>query len=84
MAKTEKRKTEQTTEGTVATIEVPLGEPREGVYLSPHLDMRLSDPQARRLHEIREGLIGSSARLCNGRPVVSTADAVRWMLEQAE
>jgi len=81
MAKTEKRKAEQS---DTALIEVPIAAPGEGCYLSPHLDMRLSDPQARRLHEIREGLIGSSARLSNGRPVVSTADAVRWMLEQAE
>lgn len=81
MAKTEKRKAEQTTEGVVATIEVPLGEPREGVYLSPHLELKLNAEQAEVLHRVTVGLQESVARLSNHRLITNTADAVRYLLE---
>ena len=68
-------------QANTATIEVPLGEPREGAYLSPHLEMKLNAEQAQVLHRVTAGLQESVARLSNHRLIASTADAVRYLLE---
>ncbi len=78
MAKKQRAEAGQT---NTALIEVPLGEPREGAYLSPHLDVKLSQEQTEALHRVTAGLQESVARLRNERLITNTADAVRYLLE---
>lgn len=51
-------------------------------YVSNHVDAKLDARQALVLRQIRDGLDSQGARLRSGARVNSTADAVRWLLEQ--
>jgi hypothetical protein len=51
-------------------------------YVSRHVDCQLSHAQARTLRELVEGLMDAQARLANGRRVTTSADAVRYLLDQ--
>lgn len=67
-----------------ATIQVPLGEIREG-FLSSHVEARLAtDKQRRNLRRMLLGLRASGAKLENGRFVNTQADLIKWLLEQPE
>lgn len=60
---------------------VPLADVPEGVYVSRHVDVQLTTPQARALRCVLEGLMNHGARLANGRRVTTSADAVRFLLD---
>lgn len=64
-----------------APLAVPLGEIPAGVYVSKHVEAQLDGPQAATLRRVLAGLDRDGARLANGRRVTSSADAVRWLLE---
>jgi len=48
---------------------------------SGHVDVRLSGEGLERFRELHAGLIDKSAKLANGRPVVTKPDAIKWLLE---
>lgn len=66
----------------VASMPVWLAPPPETTYVTNHIDIELSQRQAETLWRVREGLADEGARLLQGRHVKSTADAVRYMIEQ--
>ncbi len=67
-----------------AVIEVPLGEIPETGYVSTHVELTNMTPtQKRGLRAVALGLDRDGCRLQSGRRVISGADAVRYMLEQA-
>ena len=67
-----------------ATIQVPLGEFREG-FLSSHVEARLAtEKQRQNLRRMLVGLRASGAKLENGRFVNTQADLIKWLLEQLE
>lgn len=45
--------------------------------------LQLSVPQSTTLRQLKRGLQAEGANLNNNRPVQSTADAIRWLLEEA-
>lgn len=68
-----------------ATIVVPLGEIPGAGYLSRHVRVdanALTRPQATALQRLVAGLRKSNSELHNGKPIVTSADAIRWLLEQ--
>jgi hypothetical protein len=63
-------------------ITVPLrasGAPR---YSARHVEVQLDNDQAFVLTQVLEALDHEGARLKSGRRVVSSADGLRWLLEQ--
>jgi len=66
----------------IKTLNLPLAPLREDVYLTEHLDFRLSIPNRRTLRRLFDGLDEAGARLPNGRRVVSVSDAVRFVLDR--
>ena len=70
-------------EPMMATITVPLSPSAlEGCYISNHVDVRMTIAQATVLRRLHLALDTSEARLANDRHIASTADAVRWLLEE--
>lgn len=65
-----------------ATFSVPLGNVPNDAYLSRHVEARLDRSQALALKRLMAGLRKRNDELRSGRPVVTPADAVRWLLEQ--
>jgi hypothetical protein len=64
-------------------INVPLCDVRpDGPGVVEHIEARLERQQAVVLRRIFVALDASGIRLRNGRRVITTADAVRWLLEQ--
>ncbi len=63
------------------TITVPHTEPLPLVYKARHADVQLDARHAEALRRVHDALVGR-ARLHNGRPVDTTADVVRWLIEQ--
>jgi len=54
-------------------------------YVSGHVAIRFAPGEshlAETLKRLHEGLYQSSAKMASGKHITSTADAVRWMLEQ--
>jgi len=66
--------------GTI-TIEAPVAEPPAGNYETRHIEVQLTGVQPRGLKRLFGGLYG--AQLANGRLVQTSADVVRWIMEQA-
>lgn len=76
-----------------ATLEIPMGPPDSAGYLadkaekgfigdrSMHLDVRLGPKAARAFASLRNGLRTSGARLEDGRPVWTSAETLRFLLE---
>lgn len=64
-------------------LELPLGVVPCG-YVSRHVDARLDRRQGAALRRLQDGLDRAGRRLANGKRVISTADAVRWLLEQID
>ena len=64
------------------TVRAPLGEIKPDSHVSRHVDSRLTAAQGLALKRLVAGLDASHARLANGRPVVTGAEAMRWLLEQ--
>jgi hypothetical protein len=64
-------------------LRVAVGEPREGVYQTRHVDVQLSPEQGRGFHRLLAGAQGAVARLRNGKLVANVGDLVRWIAEQA-
>jgi hypothetical protein len=65
------------------SIEIPIsGVTTDGMYISCHLDMRLSRRQAETLRRIEFALQENDAKQQNGRGINSQADAVRWLLDR--
>jgi hypothetical protein len=54
----------------------------DNCYVSRHVELRMSPPQARTLRCVLLGLDAAGERLLNGRRVASAADALRWLLER--
>lgn len=64
------------------SIELPLGELPEKIYIIRRVDIsRLSMEQAQNLRRIQEGLDGEKAVLKSGRRVVNGNDAIKFILE---
>jgi len=68
----------------VATIKVPLGRIQPGGFVVRHVEAVLDKSQAVTLKRITSALRVRNDEQRNGRPIVSGADAVRWILEQAD
>lgn len=49
-----------------------------------HIDVKLSPSQSNALRRVAMGLDAERATLSNGRRVVSTTDAIRYVLEQID
>lgn len=72
------------TDSNTILIEAPVATPEAGVYATRHLDLgALSTEQALALRSLFDGLLAARAQLKNGRFVAASADAVRYLLEQA-
>ena len=65
-----------------ATITAPLGSVDPVAYASDHIDGRLDPLQASGLRHLYNGLDAAGKRLRNGRRVLTSIDAVRWLLEE--
>ena len=65
--------------GRIVAVEVPLAGSDQDVR--SHVDLNLNVEQAQGLERLRAGLESHHARLKNGRPVHSAADACRWICE---
>jgi len=76
MAKTEEKK-----QPTVL-VEFPVGE-LDQRYAPDRIDMHLDWERARTLRRMMNGAYETGAMLKEGRPVVSAADMVRWLLDEA-
>ncbi len=63
-------------------VSMPLGEIGPG-YRSTHVQAFLDTAQAETMQRLLTGLRDLRRTTINGRQVVSAADAVRWLLEQA-
>jgi len=63
-------------------IELPVGPPEFDGYVTRHIDIQLDQRQARALRRVFSALHDSAVRLPNGRYVQSSADALRYILEQ--
>lgn len=77
---------------------IPLGELQGGYELAQaeagrinlgkgvrsHLNVQLERDNAEKFLRVRQGLRDENAKLDNGRPVYSSADTLRWMLENME
>jgi hypothetical protein len=66
---------------TEKAITVPLATSQRG-HVPRHVEVQLSLSQGRALKSLQIALEESRMRKDNGRPVVSKADAIRWLLEQ--
>lgn len=84
-----------TTETEIITvaIDIPLGELPPGYetqlaargrinFGRTHLQVQLKQDEAEMMLRLRQGLRDSNAKLADSRPVVSNADALRWLLSQ--
>lgn len=80
-AKGKKAKAERE-ELPTALIEVPLGEVDERGYAARHVDAQLTPEQRGSLRRVLRGLVDKGAKMKSGKPVWTSADAIRWMLEQ--
>jgi hypothetical protein len=67
---------------TPVTISVPIIDIAPSVYLSRHVEVRLTHEQAATMKRLQGGLRRTNVELANGRPIVTPADTVRWLLEQ--
>ena len=67
---------------TELLLVVPIAERDFAYGALRHADCQLSDRQAAILRLVLTGLYETNSRLANGRPVVTTADAIRWIMEQ--
>ncbi len=70
---------------TIATVTVTLpcaAEPIRDCYVGRHADVRMNRAQAEALRRLQLGLDARGDRLASGKRVITTADAVRWLLEQ--
>lgn len=65
----------------VATIQVPVAQIAAGNYAAMHVNLNLDKEQARTLKQLRAGLDQAGARLREGRRVQSSADTIRYLLE---
>jgi len=64
-------------------IETPVIEPPEGLNQPRHVDVNnLTAAQATAWRQLFLGLEKSGTRLASGRRVTTSADAIRWLLEQ--
>lgn len=69
-----------------ATIVAPLADVPVSGFLSRHIRIdanALTRDQATTLKRLLAGLRSKHSELRNGKPVVTSADAIRWLLEQA-
>jgi hypothetical protein len=66
----------------VIEIEIPVADFPADCYLSRHVQAQLDATQRIGLRRLSAGLAATDARLKNGRPVKSKADAIRWLLER--
>ena len=65
------------------TIRLPWAPPvPEGTKLPRHVEVKLEPKEGAALGAVLKGLDETGARLKNGRRVYTTADAMRWILEQ--
>ena len=64
------------------TITVPMSRITLTGFVGSHVDVQLSHSQAVALRRLFHALDAAGTRLTNGRRVATTADAVRWILEQ--
>lgn len=62
-------------------LEIPTKTPAELSHRRRHVDAKLTQRQAEALCYVFTALLGR-ARLWNGRPVETAADAVRWILDK--
>lgn len=67
------------------TVPVPVGE-ASGVRRSfSKIELPLSNPSHKRAFtRLYHGLVGNGCRLACGRPVSTSADALRWLLERID
>jgi hypothetical protein len=77
-----KPKTATTDESLRATLEFPLADPLPASYIAREtgdLKARLDPNATRAFRRFHAGLLQERATLPCGRPVVSKADALRWL-----
>ncbi len=81
------------TEIITVAIDIPLGDLPRGYeaqlaargrinFGRTHLQVQLKQDEAQMMLRLRQGLRESNAKLEDSRPVVSNADALRWILAQ--
>jgi hypothetical protein len=68
---------------SVVSVSAPLSNADlNGCYISTHADVHMSHEQGRTLRRLHLALDAEGARLASGRRIITSADAVRWLLEQ--
>lgn len=70
-----------TTKG-IATLEVPFITPLPNAPLRLHIEVQLSTTQAKAMRAVEEGMFFCPPKLIIGRRVRSSADVIRFLLEQ--
>lgn len=65
------------------TLRIPLAPMPTAGYTSRHVDVHLGD-LGLTMRRVFDGLDLAGARLASGKRVASTADALRWILEQLD
>ena len=68
-----------------AALTLPMAEPDEASYIarqSGWLQVRLDQDEAAAFRRFHAGLIRHGAKMPNGKPVTSKADAVRWLMRR--
>lgn len=81
------RKKDADTLADTIALELPIGDlPHSGFEASQargrmHINAYLRSQAATGILRLRNGLRNRNAKFADGRPVFSTADALRWLLE---
>lgn len=68
--------------GHYLAIPLPEAGPVDNGYCARHMHLELTFQQAQAARSLFQALDGRQDRLANGRVVASSADAIRWLLEQ--
>lgn len=77
------RRTSTESKAEAATVSLPMGEPAGYIASeSGHIDVRLDAAGVASFRRFHAGLLRDGAKLSDGRPVSSKADAVRWLFGQ--
>ena len=64
------------------TMEIPDRDRESPSYCEEHVDLRLTRPHALATRLLRDALRAQHAEMDNGRHVETTADTIRWLLDQ--
>jgi hypothetical protein len=72
--------------GRAVTLTIPLADPPDSQVhriSAWHVDCQFRDaPSRTAFRQVQEGLLKTGVRLADGRPVITGADSIRWLIQQ--